>query len=30
VYERLFFKVYGQALRSREWAKPLLPDVVDD
>lgn len=28
--ERLFFEVYGQALQGREWAKPLLPGVVDD
>jgi AcrR family transcriptional regulator len=28
--ERLFFEVYGQALQGREWAKPLLPGVVED
>src|ERR1700735_3920808 len=28
--ERLFFEIYGQALQGREWAKPLLPGVVDD
>jgi AcrR family transcriptional regulator len=28
--ERLFFEVYGQALQGREWARSLLPGVVDD
>lgn len=28
--ERLFFEVYGQALQGREWARPLLPGVVED
>jgi AcrR family transcriptional regulator len=27
--ERLFFEVYGQALQGRDWARPLLPGVVD-
>jgi AcrR family transcriptional regulator len=28
--ERLFFEVYGQALRGREWAQPLLDGIVED
>lgn len=28
-FERLFFEVYANALQGREWAKPLLPDVID-
>jgi AcrR family transcriptional regulator len=27
--ERLFFEVYGQALRGQPWATPMLEDVVD-
>jgi AcrR family transcriptional regulator len=28
--ERLFFEVYGQALRGQPWAMPMLDGVVDD
>jgi AcrR family transcriptional regulator len=28
--ERLFFEVYGQALRGRAWAAPMLEGVVED
>jgi AcrR family transcriptional regulator len=28
--ERLFFEVYGQALRGQPWATPMLDGVVDD
>src|SRR5271169_5223154 len=28
--ERLFFEVYGQALQGRDWARPLLPGVIED
>jgi AcrR family transcriptional regulator len=28
--ERLFFEVYGQALRGRPWATPMLEGVVED
>jgi len=28
--ERLFFEVYGQALRGQPWALPLLDGVVDE
>jgi AcrR family transcriptional regulator len=28
--ERLFFEVYGQALRGRRWAKPLLDGIVEN
>jgi AcrR family transcriptional regulator len=28
--ERLFFEVYGQALRGRAWAQPMLEGVVED
>jgi AcrR family transcriptional regulator len=28
--ERLFFEVYGQALRGRPWAKPLLDGIVEN
>lgn len=27
--ERLFFEVYGQALRGRRWAQPLLDGIVE-
>lgn len=28
--ERLFFEVYGQALRGQPWARPLLDGIVED
>jgi AcrR family transcriptional regulator len=28
--QRLFFEVYGQALRGQPWATPMLDGVVDD
>src|SRR4051812_11862923 len=28
--ERLFFEVYGQALRGQPWATPMLEGVVDE
>ena len=28
--ERLFFEVYGQALRGRAWAQPMLEGVVEE
>jgi len=28
--QRLFFEVYGQALRGRPWATPMLEGVVED
>lgn len=28
--ERLFFEVYGQALRGRRWAEPLLDGIVEN
>jgi AcrR family transcriptional regulator len=29
-HERLFFEIYGQALRGRSWATPLLDGIVED
>ncbi len=28
--ERLFFEVYGQAIRGRRWAAPVLDGIVED